>query len=173
MTGPHSELGVTETFRIQVYEDVESVFPHINRLKPLHRRLLCARLTPIETYQTTNIVQEDLLTDFVDQLDPNTTATGYQVDRVAFGDDSTSPATTDGVLGNEFFRTTIGTYSNRATELETTTTIGGSEQNGQTFAEVGLFDDGGTMLNRALIGPRTKNSGETYTIDVNINFTPL
>jgi hypothetical protein len=174
MIEKHSELGVTDTFRLSVYEGVEDVYPHFEELGPKHQRLIVERFEPVETYTATNIVQEDLLADIVDSIDPNTTATGYDADQLAVGDGTSTPKTTDGGLDNEFDRVNVGTFTNNTSELQTTTTFGGSTDNGETFAEVGLLDDAnGTFLNRALIGPRTKNVGETFTIDVNLNFTPL
>jgi hypothetical protein len=171
-----NEVGARTTFKLRVYENVEEIYPHFERVSPLQQRYMMSRLAPTEVHETANVVVDGFLDYLIDEINSATArpSTNIEADYIAYGNDDAPPSRSDTALTNEVSRFPVDSISASGTDLVTTSTLTSSQLNGTVLREVGLVHNSSdTLINHALIGPREKRSGETFTVDCNIQFTAL
>lgn len=128
---------------------------------------------PYETRERSeNTTVADLHEYLVDHLDVNQSVTALSASHLALGTDNTSPSVSDSSLGAEQYREGFDSTTDAGNDLESTTLLDENEGNGYTYEEVGIFTaaSGGTMFNRSLISSTPKNSDNTATFEVVLQF---
>lgn len=102
-------------------------------------------------------------------------ASSQVLQQMAFGTDTTAPATSNTALGGESVRLAVASWDN--TNLTSTTpswkaivTLA-TNQGNTTLAELGLFNSssGGTMLNRATFGTIDKTTSNTLEVTLTVS----
>lgn len=170
-------LGVNVTLATWPAAAVRVAIPEYEALPDAAKAqaLRASTVEPLTVEQTHNTPTDDHAEQIVDVFDPNTTG-ATTVTHLALGDDdSTSPDEANTQLNNEFAQISVGSVSQSANVLETSTVLGTGEQNGNTIAEVGLRDGSTTsdlLFNHSLVGPEDKTNSKEITIDVDLRYIP-
>jgi len=92
-----------------------------------------------------------------------------RINYVALGSDATAPVASDATLGTETYRNTVASETNSDNIAYISAFFGQTEVTG-TFAEAGLFSDGGAGADSGILVSHvaiseTKSAVETLTID--------
>ena len=170
---PDQRLAIRGEYEINTYcaAELRERWPNWESMSDYARlrRLQSGAVAPEWSQTTSNQIVVGYLQNLTDYLDPNQTATNIGATHLAVGTDGTEPAPSDTSLGNEVFRTAVGSTTDNGQDLATSTLIGKNDANGYTLREAGLVDDAsGTFINRALITPREKTSETERTINASI-----
>lgn len=140
--------------------------PQAQKLERLHE------LNPVEFEANHNVATDAHAEYIVDNLDSGQSV-DTSISHVALGDDDSSqPVPSNTQLNNEFARVALGSASDTGGDLQTSTVLGSSEQNGNTIAEVGITDNSslntGRLFNHSLVGPVDKTSAKEVTVEVDL-----
>jgi hypothetical protein len=165
-----SSLVAFATVEMREYRDVTDIFPGFNRLSDHQQLLRLQRLDADYVDRSHNVALDQTLQYLVDELDPNQSPTARTIDQLAVGSDETEPTQSDTSLGSKIGSFSFSSTNDAGKTYETTTILDGSQANGNSIAEVALETSGNTLFNRALVGPRDKNSGNSITLKVTLGF---
>lgn len=180
MTGPtHAEVSLEETIRLREYDGVATVFPQFNTLSQRQQHYRLQRLEPEWSETVSNIATESHVGHLVDTLDPNTSPSTLTASHIVVGDNSSNggsePASSDTALNNQLGTPlAVGSSTNTTQILQVSVILDETQLNDNEIAETGAYhDSSGTLLNRALIGPRYKTSDKVFTIEIEFQYLPL
>jgi hypothetical protein len=175
----HAEVSLEETIRLQEFNGVSDVFPGFNDLSHRQQQYRLQRLEPEWSETVSNIATNEHMSHLVDTLDPDTSPSAITASHIAVGDNSTDggsePSSSDTSLNNQLGSPlAVGSVTTSTQILQVSVILDETQYNDNDIAEAGaIHDSSGTLLNRALIGPRFKTSDKVFTIEIEFQYLPL